>query len=478
VAPLGAFEPITAFAAAYRGGTITPADVAERVLGHIQSSDRLVPPMRFFIALDPEDVRKQASLASERLRSGHPLSLLDGVPVAVKDELDQRGYPTTVGTRFLGRTPATQDAAVVAALRRAGAVLLGKTNMHEIGIGVTGINPHHGAVRNPYNPMHVTGGSSSGSAACVAAGICPLAVGADGGGSIRIPAAFCGVVGLKPTFGLLSEDGAAQLCWSVAHVGPIAATVKDAALGFACMTPSSGSAASHALATLTHWLQVQDFRGVRVGFHPGWFEDTDPAVERCCQEALRMLREAGAGIVEAAQISLEELRLARTVHVVTIVSEMATAHLRHHAEHRTEYSDEVRFNLALSQAITATDYLHAQRLRARLARLMREVFGQIDVLATPTTACTAPLLSQDALLTGESNVSLMERIMRFAVVANLTGLPAITVPAGYDGAGLPVGFQLMARPHEEGLLLGLAHEVERRTERMRPRVHFPVLAKT
>ena len=169
------------------------------------------------IAVNRDDVMKQAREATQRIKAGKPLSIFDGVPVAVKDELDMVPYPTTVGTSFLGKSPAKEDATVVARMRAAGALLVGKTNMHEIGINVTGLNPHHGTTRNPYNTDHFTGGSSSGSATAVAAGLVPVAIGADGGGSIRIPASFCGVFGLKPTFGRVSEHGAAPLCWSVAH---------------------------------------------------------------------------------------------------------------------------------------------------------------------------------------------------------------------------------------------------------------------
>ena len=199
------FPTVIDYAAAYRAGRTTPSEVAERFLAAIESADAANPPLRAFIAVQAADVRRQAAEATERIRTQRPLSLWDGVPVAVKDELDMLPYPTTVGTRFLGHTPAAADATVVAKLRGAGALLLGKTNMHEIGLGVTGQNPHHGTPRNPYHPDHYTGGSSSGSAAAVAAGLCPVAIGADGGGSIRIPAAFCGVVGLKPTFGRVSE---------------------------------------------------------------------------------------------------------------------------------------------------------------------------------------------------------------------------------------------------------------------------------
>ena len=226
-----ALETAVDFQRAYREQHITPTVVAERMLSRVKAEDAATPPLRAVVAQRADDVLAQAAESTARWAAGAPLGPLDGIPVGVKDELDQAGYPTTVGTAFMGSGPAAEDASVVARLRAAGAMLIGKLNMHEIGIGVTGINPHHGATRNPYDSDRITGGSSSGSAAAVAAGICPLSVGADGGGSIRIPAGLCGIVGLKATFGRVSEHGAAPLCWSVAHIGPMGASVYDVALG-------------------------------------------------------------------------------------------------------------------------------------------------------------------------------------------------------------------------------------------------------
>ena len=189
------------YAAAYRSGAISPEEVAQKLLAAILSSNAANPPLRAMINVKPEEVLRMARESGERYENESPLGPLDGVPVAVKDEIDMLPYPTTVGTSFLGKSPAAEDATVVRRMRLAGALLIGKANMHEIGIGVTGMNPHHGTARNPYNPAHYTGGSSSGPAAAVASGLCPIAIGADGGGSIRIPSSFCGVVGLKSTFG-------------------------------------------------------------------------------------------------------------------------------------------------------------------------------------------------------------------------------------------------------------------------------------
>ena len=463
------------FEGAYRTGETTPSDVAERVIRAQSALEERTPSMGLFIRRDPDDLRAQAEASSARWAAGAPLGPLDGVPVAVKDELDQAGYPTTVGTSFLGKEVATEDATVVARLRQAGALLMGKANMQEIGIGVTGINPHHGAARNPYDPTRVTGGSSSASAAAVAAGLCPISVGADGGGAIRIPAGLCGVVGIKGTWGRLSEHGAAPLCWSVAHVGPLAGTVRDCALAYGIMAgpdPADPNTALQPQAHLDGWAD-RDLAGLRVGIFDAWFDDAEPAVVEACRSAVGHLVEAGAQVVP---IEIPELGLLKAVHLVTIVGEMAASQLLHHRAHRKRYGHDTRLALALARSLRAYDYVQAQRHRVRLEGHFRRVLDTCDVIATPTCGRTAPRIARDALVTGESNLPVTDQIMRFAPAANLTGLPAISVPVGYDGDGLPIGLQLMGRAWEEHVLLCMAAVVEEATEAQAPQVEVHVLA--
>ncbi len=471
-----AFESALALRRAYRSGESDPVRVCEAALGWIEEDRSRRPPLSIFVSVRPEEVRAQAKESAERLRRGQARSPLEGVPVAVKDELDLSGHPTRVGTRFLGETPAADDAAAVAGLRRAGAVILGKVNMHEIGIGVTGINPHFGPVRNPYDPERFTGGSSSGPAAAVAAGLCPIAAGADGGGSIRIPAALCGVVGLKPTLGRVSERGAAPLCWSVGHVGPLAATAADAALAYASMAgPDERDPRSlRQPAPGLERFFCEDLRGVRIGVYPEWFEDADPEIVAACRKMLDLFVGLGA---EVRTIEIPELSLVRPVHLVLIVSEMAASQMEHRRRHRRHYAHDTRLNLALGQRLKATDYVHALRLRARICAHFAKALEEVDVIATPATACTADRIRPDSLKTGDSNLPLLERIMRFAQAANLTGLPAISFPAGYDGRGLPIGFQAMGRPFAEDLLLQLSRLAEKSSSRKKPAVHLSYLSK-
>ena len=468
------FATVHDYARAYRENTTSPDEVAERVLQAIGESNEANPALRAVIAVNRDDVRRQAAAATKRIRDGGALGIFDGVPVGVKDELDMLPYPTTAGTAFLGRQSASTDSTVVARLRSAGALLIGKTNMHEIGIGVTGLNPHHGTARNPYAMDRHTGGSSSGSAAAVAAGLCPMAVGADGGGSIRIPAALCGVVGLKPTYGRVSEHGAVPLCWSVAHIGPSGATATDAALGYAVMAgpdPKDPASLRQPLPFLAGW-ENTDLRGVTLGVFWPWFRHADEEVVAVCETMLSRLRERGAQVREVA---LPDLEAARVAHAVTICSEMAQAMSNTYAQHHREHGRDVRVNLRIARALTALDYIQAQRVRTRMLGHFLHAFASVDAIITPATATIAPRIPEAALGTGVCDLSKVAELMRFATPANLTGLPAISFPAGYTAEGLPVGLQAIGRAWEEPLLLRIALAAESCNERKASKRHFTIL---
>jgi Asp-tRNA(Asn)/Glu-tRNA(Gln) amidotransferase A subunit family amidase len=470
--PLGEipYTTVRQYAESYRTGAVSPVSVAEAVLDAIAASDAATPPLRGFIAANRADVLGQAREAARRFERGAALSPLDGVPVAVKDEIDQRPYGTTLGTSFLGRAGGAADAAVVARLRASGALLVGKTNMHEIGLGVTGLNAHHGTPRNPFDPARHTGGSSSGSAAVVAAGICPVAIGADGGGSIRIPSALCGVVGLKPTFGRVSEHGAVPLCWSLAHLGPIAASAADAALLYAAIA-GPDARDPHSLAqppVRVDGIGGGDIAGLVLGVFRPWFEDADPEIVGACDRTIAALIDAGARVRE---IVIPELEDARVAHAVTISAEMLEA-MAANAGHRTEHGTDVRINLAIARAFTARDYVHAQRVRTRAMQHLSRALELADVIVTPATGALAPEVRADALRGGESDVALLSALMRFASIANLTGHPAIAFPAGASRQGLPIGMQAIGRPWEEHVLLRLARAAERVVERPAPRISF------
>lgn len=467
------YRKVRDYSKAYHDGKTTPEDVARHALDAIKKADAGDLKLRPFIAVNEGDVIQQAKASAERWKDKKPLSVLDGVPVAVKDEVDMVPYPTTVGTNFLGKAPAKQDATPVARLRAAGALLLGKTNMHEIGISTDGLNVNFGSTRNPHNPKHDTGGSSTGSATAVSAGICPVAVGADGGGSIRVPAALCGVVGLKPTFGRVSEFGAAPLCWSVAHIGPIAATVEDAAIGYACMAgPDARDANSlHQPAVSLEGWNKADLKGVRLGIYKSWFEHASPEVVKACNALLEKLTAAGAQVKEVTIPGLDTMRVA---HVISILGEMA-ASMGNHPDNQKDFGAAVRVSLALGREFNAGDYIKAQRIRTRAMGVFRDVYNEVDAIITPATGMTAPEVSLEDADTGWSDLATTTEMMRYAFPANLAGLPAISFPAGYDSIGLPIGMQAMGRWWDENLLLRIAFNAEKMVERRKPVAYFDLL---
>lgn len=467
------FRRIRDFARAYRTGRATPSDVAERIIEEVGRLDSGPDRLGLFIAFDPAVLRADAARATERLARGAALGPLDGVPIGVKDELDQHPYPTTGGTRFLGRSPASEDATSVARLRAQGALLLGKLNMNEIGINPCGANEHHGLVRNPYRVAHDTGGSSSGSAAAVAAGFCPAALGADGGGSIRIPAALCGVLGLKPTFSRVSEHGAATICWSVAHVGPLGASAEDVALVYAAIAgpdPRDATSLTQPPPTLDRFGDPA-IAGLRIGLYRPWFDHAAPAVVRAADALLTALVERGAQLREITLPGLEQIRVA---HAITILSEMARA-MDDHRLSASSFGLSTRINLHLGRLFTSRDYVQAQRVRAHALGTFARAFSEVDVIATPSTAITAPKIPVKERTQGWSDLSAVTEVMRFAVPPNFTGHPAISVPAGYDEQDLPIGLQLIGRSFEEHVILRVAHAAEQIVARRVPPVYVPLL---
>ncbi len=464
------FKTMSDYSRAYWNGETTPLEVAEKVLAAIKNSQESAPDLKLFIAVNREDILAQAKESAERYASKKPLSPLDGVPVAVKDEVDMLPYPTTVGTSFLGKEPARQDATVSARLRAAGALLVGKTNMHEIGINPNGYNATFGAVRNPYNPDCDPGGSSSGSAAAVAAGVVPAAIGADGGGSIRIPASLCGVVGLKSTFGRISEFGAAPLCWSVGHLGPLTSSVEDMAMVYSIIAgadPNDPNTLQQPAVTLKDW-NKPDLKGLTAGVYKEWFEHADSDVVKTNYALIEELKSRGLTV---KAIEIPELNATRVAHAITILSEMAIC-LRQYAENRKDQGAAVRLSLVIGEVLTAMDYLQAQRMRTRAMNNFDKVFKEVDLILTPSTARSAQPILPGGLQAGWSDLSLDTEMMRFIIPGNLLGLPAISFPSGYDTRGMPVGMQAIGRHWEEHVLLRVAYNAERVVKRTLPRMFF------
>jgi len=467
-------ETTTDFNMAYLEGKTTPINVAMRFMDIIRSIEESAVPLKPFVNWDEKELMLQAKESSDRYKRGESKGILDGVPIAVKDELDMLPFPTMVGTKFYNKQPPKKDSTVVERLRSAGALMVGKTNMHEIGIGVTGLNTKCGTTRNPHHLDHYPGGSASGSAAAVAAGLCPIALGVDGGGSIRIPASLCGVVGLKTTWGRISSAGCVRLNWSLSTVGPISSTVKDTALAYSFLAgPDSRQISTKNQPSV----DLQNFNdaeleGLKLGIFSPWFSHASADIVQNCEEMLEAFKSKG---VKVEEIEIPQLNEIHVAHLVTIATEMLTSMQEHFKTFRQPFSLDTLLNLTLAKEFTGTDYIKAQRLRSQLIRNLNEIFKNVDAIVTPSTARTAPPILPDALVDGESDLKTLTELMRFAPEANIGGFPAISFPVGYDVQGLPVGMQLMGRPWEESLLLRLANFSERFFKRHPPMMRFSLL---
>ncbi|KAM0882200.1 hypothetical protein ACQ4PT_032479 [Festuca glaucescens] len=467
------------FSNAYSSGETTPVQVAKRFLAAVKESSGPTLNMGFFISYDTEDIMKQAEESTLRYQRGAPLSALDGVLVGVKDEIDCLPYPTTGGTRWLGKArPCEADAACVAQLRACGAVLAGKTNMHELGAGTSGINPHHGSARNPYNVGKVAGGSSSGSAAVVCAGLCPVALGVDGGGSVRMPAALCGVVGFKPTAGRLSSAGVLPLNWTVGMAGILAGTVEDAAIAYSAIADQSQPSYLRPELNLPLLTSTPSISNVKLAKSAKWFNDSSDDIRACCDKALQTLyTQYGWETLEVTVPEIEEMRLA---HYVTIGSE-CTASLSKYLDKlkRSEIGWDVRVALGVYGSFSSRAYLNSQRLRNRQMFFHKQIFKTADVIVSPMTGVTAPALQDDALKTGELDYINGAALIRYSIAGNFLGLPAITIMVGQDKAGLPIGLQFIGRPWSEATLLHIAFAMQEACSKnhRKPAVFYDLLKK-
>jgi aspartyl-tRNA(Asn)/glutamyl-tRNA(Gln) amidotransferase subunit A len=441
-------------------GKLSPMELTEAFLRRIS---HLQPKLNAFITITAELARKQARQAEREIMKGKYRGPLHGIPITLKDLFYTAGIRTTAGSKILRSFIPKENAAVVDSLYAAGAVLLGKTNLHEFAYGVTTNNPHYGPVHNPWDVERISGGSSGGSAAAVSAALGLASLGTDTGGSIRIPAAACGVVGLKPTRGLVPLQGVIPLAFSLDHVGPICRCVEDVALMMEVIAAPGGPKAGN-------WPQVgrlftRSLRGgvkkIRIGIPKQYFFDRlHKEVREFVLTACATLGQMGAELREVEVKGMEE---AVPLVAVITVGEALSYHWNWLQTRPEDYGADVRERMKVSENQRTVDYLQAQEKRRRFTENFVRVFDSVDVLIAPTLPVPPPLIGQKEIPWGRTKEDVRAALLRMTRPGNLTGLPAISLPCGLTADGLPVGLQIFGRHYDEPTLLQVAYAYEQAT---------------
>jgi aspartyl-tRNA(Asn)/glutamyl-tRNA(Gln) amidotransferase subunit A len=457
-----AFESITSLSARMRAGRLNPVMCAEELLGRI---DALDGRLRSFIRLMPERALAQAHAAESALKSGADLGILYGIPYAAKDLFDVKGAPTTAGTRLLADNVVAHDSTVVRKLGSAGMTLLGKTHTVQFAYGAAGINHDQGTPHNPWHPTpHAPGGSSSGSAVAVAAGFTPMALGTDTGGSVRVPAALCGIVGLKTTVGRISRAGVYPLCWTLDSVGPITRSVEDAAVVYQALQGADtrdestmGVASQDALRGLKDGV-----KGLRIAFGETlFFDDVDREIEKAVREAGQVFRSLGA---QVAGVAVPEAAAAwgEAKRPLLIPAEACAVNRDLLDKHLDALDPVIGPRMLTGRTLSAPDYFALLRRYAELREQVQWTLRDVDALIVPTTMAPArPLAAIDASFQTYLDYNL--KVHRNTGLGNILNLCAVSVPCGFTSEGLPIGLMIYAKPFAEDMALRVAYAYEQAT---------------
>lgn len=454
-------RPIHQLAPLLQKKEISPVELFNEAIERIH---QLQPKLNSFITVTEEEGRKAATEAESEIRKGQYRGPLHGIPISIKDLFATRGVRTTAGSKVLAQWVPDYDATAVARLHQAGMVLVGKTHMHEFAYGVTSDNPHYGPARNPWDPTRVPGGSSGGSAAAVASSQCTASLGSDSGGSIRTPAAVCGVVGLKPTYGRVSRYGAIPLAWSLDHVGPLTKSVEDAAIMLAAIAgpdPKDPSASSRPLPDYRQEMRGS-IRGLRLGVpRQYFFEHVDPEIQKLVSAAIHQLESMGATLVE---VDIPDLENCSAMEAHITLAEATSYHEPYLKRQADDYGPGVRTNLEAGRYLLATDYVKSQRARTLLQRNFNQAFKHADVIVSPTLPALPPLVGEVWVQSGNLREHVIDAFLRFNIPFDLTGFPAISIPCGLGSTGLPIGLQIAGKAFDETTVLRVANAYEQSTE--------------
>jgi aspartyl-tRNA(Asn)/glutamyl-tRNA(Gln) amidotransferase subunit A len=454
-----AFLSIEQAARLLRRREISPLDLVEASLTRI---GRLNPSFYAFLTVLSESARRQAKTAEREIRRGRARGPLHGIPISLKDNFWTRGIRTTAGSKILADFVPEADSDVATKVAGTGAILLGKTNMHEFAYGITGENPHYGSSRNPWARDRISGGSSGGSAVAVGTGMGFASVGTDTGGSIRIPSALCGIVGLKPTFGLVSTAGVVPLGITFDHAGPMARSVTDACI---LLEAISGKYPRGEARPDYRKLRKNPPRRFRIGLPKEfYFERLDGEVRSLVEAAAKKFESLGARVEE---VSLPRLNATVDHALYAVVAEANAYHESqgYYPARAAEYGDDVRGHLEWGHKLLAVDYLSALPRRREIVEDFEAAFEEVDVILAPTSPIPAPRIGEGQVrVTGERETATRAELLRLTRPANLTGFPAISIPCGFTREGLPVGLQLLGARWGEARLLAIALAYEEATE--------------
>jgi len=444
--------------------------LVEVVAAHLARIESLEPKLNSFITLLPDQALDAARQAEKEIREGRYRGPLHGIPIGLKDLYYTNGIRTTSGSKLFDAFIPPFDSTVASRLREAGTILLGKLNMHPLAYGPTGENAEYGHMHNPWNPALIAGGSSGGSGSAAASGECTLTMGSDTGGSIRIPAALCGLVGLKPTYGRLSRYGLTPLAWSQDHAGPLARTVEDCALvlnAAAGYDPNDPTSIKLPVPDYTRGL-TGEIKGLCVGVPKEYFEvPLDGQVKEAFWKAVGRLGDLGAVVSEVSwPMYPDSMAIASTIQM----GEATAYHSKLIRSHGSRIYPPVRLRLEAGLFISSVDYVQAQRARSLFYQRSLDLLREVDLLAGPTVPVTAFEIGETKVKVGDTLVGAIALLTQYTRPFNLNGFPAITVPCGFSVNGLPIGLQLAGRPLEEETVLRAAHAYEQSTDwhRRRP----------
>jgi aspartyl-tRNA(Asn)/glutamyl-tRNA(Gln) amidotransferase subunit A len=451
---------IAELAAKIKARQVSPVEVTAAAL---TQADRLQPTLHSWITILHDQAMRQAKEQEAALARGESRGPLQGIPIGIKDNVATAGIRTTVGSKVLAGYLPQEDAHVVRLCKAAGAIILGKENLEEFAAGATSNNPHYGAVHNPWALEHIPGGSSGGGGANVAACVTFASLGTDLGGSVRLPGAFCGVVGLKQTFGRVSQRGLLVTSFNGDHIGPLTRSVRDSALMLqviAAYDPLDPSTVPVPVPDYTTLLG-RELRGLRMGIPTNYYFDlVDPDVEAAVRRAIADLESLG---VAAKAVALPSMRYAGALRIASLADSVVT-HEPHLEGHRQEYGPDVLYRTLAGQFVLGRDYSKALKVQRLIKEEHARVLQEVDFLVTPTAPVGAPRIDASTFTLGGTEYRVRGPgsgiLARFTNPSNATGLPAITVPCGFTQAELPIGVQFISRPFEEARLLQVAHAYE------------------